>query len=80
MMFKKILVASAATLVAATAITTSASANTSREQAPKQKPAAETKYCLQYEDGVGSRISRRECKTKAEWARQGVDVGNPSKN
>jgi hypothetical protein len=39
-------------------------------QAPK-----ELKYCIQYEEMTGSRTSgRTECKTKATWAREGVDV------
>ena len=41
------------------------------------KPAAakdQTKYCIRFEAFTGSRISKTECRTRAEWARQGVDV------
>jgi hypothetical protein len=38
------------------------------------KRSANTKYCLDYEAFTGSRISKRECKTKAEWAAEGVNV------
>ena len=34
----------------------------------------EPKYCIQYERDTGSRLNRVECKTKAQWAKQGVQV------
>jgi len=34
----------------------------------------QTKYCMQVEASTGSRISKTECRTKAEWAQLGVDV------
>lgn len=39
------------------------------------KPAsrAATRYCIDIEPRTGSRVSRRECRTRAEWAREGVD-------
>ena len=42
----------------------------------KGKAAArdQTKYCIEVEAITGSRISKMECRTKAEWARLGVDV------
>lgn len=36
--------------------------------------AQEKKYCIQYEQMVGSRVNRQDCKTKRQWARDGVDV------
>lgn len=40
-----------------------------------KKPAAETrKYCVMLEAVTGSRVSRKSCRTKAEWAAEGVDV------
>lgn len=45
--------------------------------APKtDKNAAvdQKKYCIAYDNVVGSRVSRQECKTKAEWAKERVDV------
>jgi hypothetical protein len=39
----------------------------------KAKRGANTKYC--FTSGVtGSRIEKQVCKTRAEWAREGVDV------
>jgi hypothetical protein len=32
------------------------------------------KYCIAYDNVVGSRVARQECKTKAEWAKVRVDV------
>ena len=31
-------------------------------------------YCIQYEQETGSRLVRQACKTKKQWAQQGVDV------
>lgn len=36
--------------------------------------AEERKYCIEYEKMVGSRLERQECKTKRQWAKEGVDV------
>jgi hypothetical protein len=43
-------------------------------QANSPDPASAQKYCIEYEKIVGSRISQTECKTKKQWADQGVDV------
>ena len=32
------------------------------------------KYCIAYDNIVGSRVTKQECKTKAEWAKDRVDV------
>jgi len=51
-------------------------------QAPAAKPAgnqAEKKICLSYDPIVGSRIRQTECKTKAQWAQEGVIVVRPEK-
>jgi hypothetical protein len=47
--------------------------------APAKAPQDQQKYCLQYEGDTGSRINHVECKTKAEWARLGIDVDELSK-
>ena len=49
--------------------TASSAANAAR---PYQAPAV--KYCFDYFLETGTRISRSECRTKAEWANVGVDV------
>ena len=43
--------------------------------APKpDKNSDQTKYCVAYDSIVGSRVSKQECKTKAEWAKERVDI------
>ena len=44
-------------------------------QAPKQakKPDGATVYCIALE-GTGSRMPKRECRSKVEWERLGVEV------
>jgi len=32
------------------------------------------KYCIQYDNVVGTRVARTQCKTKSEWAKERVDV------
>ena len=55
-----------------------ASPAASRTNAEKAKQAAsaddQKKYCIAYDNIVGSRVTRTECKTKAEWAKERVDV------
>ncbi len=48
-----------------------------RPTAPKAGKSAavdQKKYCIAYDNVVGSRVSRQECKTKAEWAKERVDI------
>ena len=47
--------------------------STTANAAPASSAAA-VKYCFDYFLQTGTRISRSECKTKAEWANFGVDV------
>lgn len=41
--------------------------------APTKAKAKERKYCMRYEL-TGSRLTREDCKTKAEWEDAGVDT------
>ena len=36
--------------------------------------ADQKKYCVAYDGVVGSRVTKQECKTKAEWAKERVDI------
>jgi hypothetical protein len=38
------------------------------------KKAAAKKYCMRVSLDTGTRISTRECRTKAEWAEYGVEM------
>ena len=66
---KQILVALSMALITAPA----AAQNVSSPKTEKA-PADQKKYCIQYDNVVGSRVARQECKTKAEWAKDHVDV------
>jgi len=37
-------------------------------------PAEAKKYCIDEVPATGSRVKRRECKTLAEWADEGVEL------
>ena len=65
---KPIFVALSMALIAAPA-----AAQTSAPKTEKA-PADQKKYCIQYDNVVGSRVSKQECKTKAEWVKDHVDV------
>jgi hypothetical protein len=38
------------------------------------KAAEPRKHCINYTPDTASRVSKRECKTKAEWAEEGVEI------
>ena len=71
--------------LAAIALAVPATASTQRtaEQATKQAAQSQpTKskaqlYCLTYDYLVGSRTRQQECKTKAQWKDEGIDVDHP---
>ena len=65
---KNILVLAGLTLIASPAAA-------AQQPAAKGQPRAQEKtYCLQLEPNTGSRLSRTACKTKKEWAQEGIDV------
>lgn len=77
-MSRTLMIAALTALVATPALAAgkqqSAQGKESRAAAEKSK---ETKYCLTYEKTTGSRIEKTECRTKAEWADEGINVDNP---
>jgi len=46
----------------------------------QQSAGAERKYCIQLEALSDSRIYNRQCLTKAQWAKLGVDVDDQAKS
>ena len=58
---------------AAAGTSTSGSAAVSAAAAAP-KAAAPKKYCANIIPSTGSRMAKRTCKTKTEWADEGVDV------
>ena len=70
MMYKQILVALSMTLIAAPV----SAQNSATPKGEKAGSVDQKKYCIQYDNIVGSRVTRQECKTKSEWAKDHVDV------
>jgi len=78
-------------LAAALALSASASFAASKSKDAKQMadsstaaPSSSTadpqrKYCIELESVTGSRLYNRQCLTRAEWAKRGVDVDDQSK-
>jgi hypothetical protein len=60
-------------LITASGMATAATPSTT--VAAKANTTASTqKYCFQMDDVTGSRLRSTECRTKADWKQQGVDV------
>ena len=57
-----------------TAAATAAAASASSAAGVKAKGPARQKFCINVIPDTGSRMTRRMCKTKAEWADEGVDL------
>ena len=69
-MTSKYILFAAIALIAAPA---SAKGNADSSKAGKAA-VSEQKYCVAYENMTGSRITRQECRTKRQWAEEGVDI------
>jgi hypothetical protein len=67
---------------AGTAAGTSPGGNSSASATSAAKPARseKTKYCVDVEQLTGSRLNMTQCKTRAEWAKEGVDVDELKKD
>jgi len=65
----------------AVAATDKSNANQPSGKPADLAPSPDHKYCL-VSDGTttDTRIHTRECRTKAEWARHGVDIDELTKN
>ncbi len=57
---------------AATAAAAAGSSSASQEKA-KVSPS-KVRYCLLVEPSTASRIAQRQCRTKADWLTDGIDV------
>jgi hypothetical protein len=58
----------------------SAKGNADSTKAVDKASVSEQKYCLSYDNITGSRVSKQECKTKREWAKDRVDIDKMLKN
>ena len=71
---KSLYAAATLALAAMSANATAQTAQSGNAQTAAAKAGKDTKYCLTYDNIVGSRLTKTECRTKADWAREGVDV------
>ena len=67
----------AVSMIFASAAATAPDTSASKKPA---SPDAAVKYCVETEPFTGSKISKTECKTRAEWAKEGVDVDQLAKH
>jgi hypothetical protein len=70
MISKQILIAAGMALIAVPA----GAQNSAAPKSGKSTGVDQKKYCLSYDSVVGSRVRAQECKTKAEWAKERVDI------
>ena len=75
-MTSKYILFAAIALIAAPASAKGNADSTKTEKAS----VSEQKYCLSYDNVTGSRVSKQECKTKREWAKDRVDIDRMLKN
>ena len=68
---KLIIVALSTVLIAAPV---SAKGTEGEGKADKAASVDTKKYCIQYDNVVGTRVARTQCLTKEEWKKQHVDV------
>ena len=52
-----------------------AAANAASPAAVQENASAAKRVCINVVPDTGSRMARRVCRTKAEWAEEGVDLG-----
>jgi hypothetical protein len=54
---------------------TAAAAGAASAASVEAKASETKKFCINVIPDTGSRMTRRMCKTKAEWAAEGVELG-----
>jgi hypothetical protein len=68
------------------AISLAIAANTTPQAQPAKAPEtaaakkSDVKYCLTIEAGTGSRLAQKECRTRTEWAKLGVNIDKPNES
>ena len=68
-----------ALLAAVPAAAADPAATSSKTKSTAAKSSKEPTYCIQYEADTGSRIGETVCKTKSDWAKDGVNVDDLAK-
>jgi hypothetical protein len=66
----------AAALLSSTAATTANGGDGQKpaKTAPAKAQNGGPKYCIAYDDVTGSRVAQQECKTREQWAKEGVNI------
>jgi len=68
-----------AMLLSSTAASTAPGDNGQKPSKSARAPAQSApKYCIAYDDTTGSRVRQQECKTREQWAKQGVNIDEPA--
>lgn len=74
-MTSKLIIVALGTVLIAAPVSAKGTNNEDKSNQKTTTAAVDTKkYCIQYDDLVGSRISRSQCLTREEWKRKNVDV------
>jgi hypothetical protein len=74
MTLKGLIIAAGMAAVAATPAVAGTNAKAGESKASANAVAEkEKKYCVQETD-TGTRLNAKECRTKAEWAREGINI------
>jgi hypothetical protein len=68
------IVAAGTPAIAASAANSANTAAAEKADKARAKSDNSPRYCIKDDTVTGSRISHQACKSKAEWAREGVDV------
>jgi len=74
MAYIKVGVAVSMILASATATAAPKTSQAKDQAASTAASGQEVKYCMESEPFTGSKVIKTECKTKAEWAKEGVNV------
>lgn len=73
MAYKGLMIVLGTVLVASAPATAESNAGNDQTKAAEAHTAKEKKYCVK-EANTGTRLASVDCRTKAEWAREGIDI------
>ena len=73
MTYKGLLIALSTVLVASASPALASNAGSNQAKAAQANGGKERQYCLK-EANTGTRLASKDCRTKAEWAKDGVDI------
>jgi hypothetical protein len=56
------------------AVSTAVMSAAAPEQKAREKSSASKRYCFNFKQDTGTRLTRRACKTRSQWEDEGVNV------